>query len=582
MSLNLKQIIIDNFKSYSKKTCIDTEDLSVFMGANSSGKSTALQALLILKQTIECNSPGIDLLLSGKYVMLGDFREVLNDKNNSTVSLGIGVQTDELIDEYEEQVKHIFWEFVREDASNQHVKLSNIKLVLENDEICYRRRDADSFDIIINGKSSQVGVRVNNLLMKEYYVLYDTEFNKKYIDFMNKIIICLFGEKTILTLDRNSMCAIDGFSEFFSVLYGKTKEKQNNTDDSCMHIAKEIINLMVLFSKEQFPIYNTIVSPVPLGLIVQILAHNIFANDKQQKIVEILAEYTDILEMEKKREFQYNKKGEFPRRLFYNKQGAQVQLDLIRFADRIYGDALNDIIEKIFYVGPLREKPQGLYNLGFETVPKYVGATGAYFASVLLSNKQQQEYVFPNGQIEISSLTEALDEWALHLNIASGIDVKENNAFGFSVAISNTQNVDSDIMNVGIGTSQVLPVLITGLLSERGEQLIFEQPELHLHPYSQSRLADFFVALCMNGRRIIVESHSEYLIHRLRYHMVKGNITTDKLQLDFFQNVNGTSVQKGILSGFGDIMYPDDFKDETQQLLKELFKAVSKKEILNE
>ena len=78
------------------------------------------------------------------------------------------------------------------------------------------------------------------------------------------------------------------------------------------------------------------------------------------------------------------------------------------------------------------------------------------------------------------------------MNIASEISVEQKNSFGFSVSVKNIQYKKSDIMNVGIGTSQVLPVLISGLLSEKNEILMFEQPELHLHPYSQSRLADFF------------------------------------------------------------------------------------------
>lgn len=584
MSLNLKQIIINNFKSYSKETTIDMNDLTIFMGANSSGKSTALQVLLAIKQTVECNSPGVDLLLSGKYVMLGDFREILNDKSNESISIGIGVQSDEPGDEYEESIKKIIWKFDRVDTSNQHVGLSSIKVHMDNDVIDYQRREEDLFHIIINNEETRVEVRVNNLILKEYFILYDGCFNEKYIDFINQIIVCLFGEKTILSLNRDSMCAIDGFSEFFAVLYRKTRGEHGNVRKECMETAQQVIDLMKEYSKEQFPLNNHIISPVPIELVVQILAANISINDKQQDILNIIKEYKQILKTEKERTFRYDKRGEFPNHLFYhtNTQDRQHILELIRFTDSIYQDALNDVIGNIFYVGPLREKPQGLYNLGFETIPKYVGATGAYFASVLLSNKQEQKYIFPDGKVEVATLTEALDEWALHLNIASEINVKENNAFGFSVAISNTQNRDSDIMNVGIGTSQVLPVLITGLLSEKGEVLIFEQPELHLHPYSQSRMADFFVELCRNGRKIIVESHSEYLILRLRYHLASDSIDASNLQIDLFQNNDGTSVQEGKLSGFGEITYPDDFKDETQQLLKELFRAVSKREILNE
>lgn len=75
MSIRMDSIVVENFKSYEDITRVPIMNLSVFMGANSSGKSTALQPLLAIKQTVECNSPDIDLLLSGKYVALGDFAE---------------------------------------------------------------------------------------------------------------------------------------------------------------------------------------------------------------------------------------------------------------------------------------------------------------------------------------------------------------------------------------------------------------------------------------------------------------------------------------------------------------------------
>ena len=77
--MKLNGLLVENFKSYESMTRIPLSNLSVLLGANSSGKSTAMQTLLTLKQTAECNSPEIDLLLSGKYVTLGDFEDVIND-----------------------------------------------------------------------------------------------------------------------------------------------------------------------------------------------------------------------------------------------------------------------------------------------------------------------------------------------------------------------------------------------------------------------------------------------------------------------------------------------------------------------
>ena len=141
------------------------------------------------------------------------------------------------------------------------------------------------------------------------------------------------------------------------------------------------------------------------------------------------------------------------------------------------------------------------------------------------------------------------------------------------VLVENMENVKSDIMNVGIGTSQVLPVLVSVLLSEPGETLIFEQPELHLHPYSQSRLADMFVEFCKSGRKIILETHSDYFLLRLRYQIVKENISNECVAVNFFQNSGGTKVTFANISGFGNIEYPEDFKDETQELLNAILEA---------
>ena len=89
MDYSISNISIENFKSYSTSQLINVAELSVFLGANSSGKSTAIQTLLALKQTMECNSREIELLLSGRYVALGEFDDVIYDKSRDDFSIGI-------------------------------------------------------------------------------------------------------------------------------------------------------------------------------------------------------------------------------------------------------------------------------------------------------------------------------------------------------------------------------------------------------------------------------------------------------------------------------------------------------------
>lgn len=74
---------------------------------------------------------------------------------------------------------------------------------------------------------------------------------------------------------------------------------------------------------------------------------------------------------------------------------------------------------------------------------------------------------------------------------------------------------------VGVGVSQMLPVLVLCLLAEQGSVVLLEQPELHLHPALQQRLADFLIAMVRSGRQLIVETHSEYMVSRLRRRIVE-------------------------------------------------------------
>ena len=74
--------------------------------------------------------------------------------------------------------------------------------------------------------------------------------------------------------------------------------------------------------------------------------------------------------------------------------------------------------------------------------------------------------------------------------------------------------------DVGIGVSQVLPVLVSAYASN-GKLLAIEQPEIHLHPALQAELGDVFLesALGDGGNTFVIESHSEHLLLRIMRRM---------------------------------------------------------------
>ncbi len=137
-------------------------------------------------------------------------------------------------------------------------------------------------------------------------------------------------------------------------------------------------------------------------------------------------------------------------------------------------------------------------------------------------------------------------------------------------------SADGDIsfnpVNVGYGYSYVLPVVVAAMITEPGGILIVENPEAHLHPGAQSRLARFLIKQAIaNGYQLIIESHSDHIVNGMRIATKEGDIKSSQCLIDYFYSECNTTFvkqitcdKKGTLSE-----YPDDFMDEwTLQLLK--------------
>lgn len=90
--------------------------------------------------------------------------------------------------------------------------------------------------------------------------------------------------------------------------------------------------------------------------------------------------------------------------------------------------------------------------------------------------------------------------------------------------------------DVGIGISQVLPVLVMAYASN-DKILAIEQPEIHLHPALQAELGDVFIATALGPRQntFILETHSEHLILRLLRRIRERKLRTGDLAVLFVE-----------------------------------------------
>jgi hypothetical protein len=168
------------------------------------------------------------------------------------------------------------------------------------------------------------------------------------------------------------------------------------------------------------------------------------------------------------------------------------------------------------YLGPLREAPHVLYDPGPTRVD--LGVNGEYSAAVLHAQAQTRVRMpMLQGDGKWTDLASALDYWLQQFGMAKHAQAEDRGRIGIGLRVT-PPHVDRsvDLTSVGVGVSQVLPVILLCLLSPPGTLVILEQPELHLHPALQQELGDFLLACVRSGRQLLVETHSEHLINRLR------------------------------------------------------------------
>ena len=124
---------------------------------------------------------------------------------------------------------------------------------------------------------------------------------------------------------------------------------------------------------------------------------------------------------------------------------------------------------------------------------------------------------------------------AYWLNHILGTTVKtENIQDNIIVAYQAPHDVEPySPLNTGFGTSMVFPILVTCLTAKIGDTIIIENPEVHLHPKAQSKLADFFAFIAQLGVQIILETHCEHLIYKLCYNVNKDIIDYDKVVFQY-------------------------------------------------
>ena len=166
-------------------------------------------------------------------------------------------------------------------------------------------------------------------------------------------------------------------------------------------------------------------------------------------------------------------------------------------------NAVISSLKSIHYLGPFRQPPQRRYQTrGSE--PFGVGTQGENTVTILANEVLKTRS---------RKLITQIGRWLDMMGIAKKIEtVRVGGSDLFELIITLNDGKKLPIADLGYGISQVLPVLTQCAFPKSNSTLLFEQPELHLHPLAQKPLANVFInARELYGHQFLLETHSREL-----------------------------------------------------------------------
>ena len=165
-----------------------------------------------------------------------------------------------------------------------------------------------------------------------------------------------------------------------------------------------------------------------------------------------------------------------------------------------------------FASAPVRSTPKRTYDPS----RPFQDPEGEYIPTFLvnISRRDQKEW---------ARLKDALEEFGRNSGLFDEIFIEslgktEGSPFQLHVRKSGgkLKGRRRNLIDMGYGVSQVLPVLTELLRADHASMFLLQQPEVHLHPTAQAALGSLFCQIAGWDRQILVETHSDYILDRVR------------------------------------------------------------------
>ena len=211
-----------------------------------------------------------------------------------------------------------------------------------------------------------------------------------------------------------------------------------------------------------------------------------------------------------------------------------------RFFDVTYNLVESYILDSIHLPG-LRGNPERIYKLT-STGPRYPGTFEHYAASLIHEWQETKDK-------RLKTLGDAFHT----LGLTGNVGTQKVGDVGIELQVSrlpHDRNDETDMVNitdVGLGVSQVLPVIVALTAAKPGRLVYLEQPELHLHPRAQVALAQVLADAAKRGVRVVAETHSSLLLLGVQTLVAEGDLPPELVKTDICKIFRPLSVSSSLI-----------------------------------
>lgn len=564
----ITHIFLENFKSFGEPTRAAVADLTVLAGANSSGKSSLIQMLLLMAQTLENPRPDAVLDLGGRFIQYAEFREAVYGRpSNPKAEFVAGFEFDAV----ENDLHDIRTYSMRNRRGNYVPKGVPFKKILNHYVV--------RFGIRINQRGLPVMKYCSYKKIIEGVGIYTCDVSKNKRSYRTN-----YEYEPIDKIQGDPKSILNALHETINTA-GLDGEKSPPIRKRYLDKINKALNNFPKIQIDQ--LVRTVVDPY-MG---QSSNSEDFLNSVLSELQSLLLISPIAISTTVPPRFEHFLFS--PSALSATKEEEFYIFNQFNEHFRIANSEIKRYLRSIEYIGPLRAKPERAY-LSTGT-PIEIGNSGENAVPILWVN--QNEKVSNKTNIGESpnkvALGEAVNTWLAEFGIATSFHITKPKRVIYQAEMESIpgSKLMVTIADVGFGVSQLLPVIVAGLWSHEGSTLILEQPEIHLHPKLQAKLANFLICMAELGKRVIVETHSEYLINTLRLRIIED--TTGELQkrigILFVRSDNsssknpqyrGSSIENLQVDEYGKIInWPPDFLPEVGELNETILRAMLDKSI---